>query len=130
MIYSVLVLASPNSGLAARSAALFVQAALARGHVIERVFFMDDGCYASSDFRVMPQDEPDAMQLWINLATLHKLELVVCISSAIKRGLLDEAQAKRYETASATTHSAFTVSGLGQLVDATSKSDRVITFGG
>lgn len=130
MIYSVLVLASPNSGLGARSAALFVQAALARGHTIERVFFMDDGCYASSDHRVMPQDEPDAMQLWADLAQEHQLDLVICISSAVKRGLLDAEQAKRYDAAAATTHSAFTISGLGQLVDATSKSDRVITFGG
>ena len=129
MIYCVLVLASPNSGLAARSAALFVQAALARGHAIERVFFMDDGCYASSDHRVMPQDEPDAMQLWVDLAQEHKLELVVCITSAIKRALLDDDQARRY-AAAATTHSAFTVSGLGQWVDAASKSDRVVTFGG
>lgn len=91
---------------------------------------MDDGCYASSDHRVMPQDEPDAMQLWVDLAQEHKVELVVCISSAIKRALLDDDQAKRYEAAAATTHSAFTISGLGQLVDATSKSDRVITFGG
>jgi tRNA 2-thiouridine synthesizing protein D len=130
MIYCILVLASPNSGLAARSAALFVQAALARGHAIERVFFMDDGCYASSNHRVVPQDEPDAMQLWVDLAQAHKLELAVCISSAIKRALLDDDQARRCEAAAATTHNAFTISGLGQLVDATSKSDRVVTFGG
>ena len=130
MIYCVLVLASPNSGLTARSAALFAQAVLARGHAIERVFFMDDGCYASCDHRVMPQDEPDAMQLWADLAQEHNLELVVCVSSAIKRGLLDDAQARRYDAAAATIHPAFTISGLGQLVDATSKSDRVITFGG
>jgi tRNA 2-thiouridine synthesizing protein D len=130
MIYCVLVLASPNSGLAARSAALFVQAALARGHAIERVFFMDDGSYASSDRRVMPQDEPDAMQLWVDLAQEHKLELAVCIASAIKRALLDDDHARRYAAAAATTHNAFTISGLGQLVDAKSKSDRIVTFGG
>ena len=130
MIYSLLVLSSPNSGQSARSAALFAQALLGRGHALERVFFMDEGSFAGSVNRVSPQDEPDPMELWAELGKAHGLDLVLCVSSAIRRGLLDTAEATRYEKMAATIHPAFVVSGLGQLVDAASKSDRLITFGG
>lgn len=130
MIYSLLVLSSPSYGQTARSAVLFAQALLRRGHRIERVFFMDEGTFAGSVNRVQPQDEADAMTLWIDLAQDHAVDLVLCVSSAIKRGLLDSGEAQRYEKIAATVHPAFVISGLGQLIDATTKSDRLITFGG
>ncbi|MEH6582166.1 MAG: sulfurtransferase complex subunit TusD [Halioglobus sp.] len=130
MIYSLLVLSSPASGQTARSAALFAQAVLEGGHSIERVFFMDEGSYAGDAHRVQAQDEPDPMALWVSLAEQHRLDLVLCVSSAIKRGLLDQSEADRYEKSAASVHPAFVISGLGQLVDASAKSDRLITFGG
>ena len=130
MNYSLLVLSSPHCGQSARSAVLFAEALLRRGHHIERVFFMDEGSFAGSANRVSPQDEPDPMLLWAELGQQHNLDLVLCVSSAIRRGLLDETEANRYEKKAATIHPAFVISGLGQLVDAAAKSDRLITFGG
>lgn len=130
MIYSLLVLSSPSCGQTARSAVLFAQALLRRGHRIERVFFMDEGTFAGSINRVQPQDEADAMSSWIELAQDCGVDLVLCVSSAIKRGLLDTAEAQRYEKSAATIHPAFAISGLGQLIDAAAKSDRLISFGG
>ena len=130
MIYSLLVLSSPTSGQASRSAALFAKAVLRRGHSIERVFFMDDGCYAGAINRVLPQDEVNPLEQWTELAQDHEVELVLCASSALRRGLLDATEAERYEKEAATVHPDFVISGLGQLVDAAAKSDRLITFGG
>ena len=79
---------------------------------------------------IFPQDEEDRLQPWLDLAEQHSVELVLCISSALKRGMLDESEAKRYERAAATTHPAFVISGLGQLIDATDAADRLVTFGG
>ncbi|MBK6510919.1 MAG: DsrE family protein [Haliea sp.] len=79
---------------------------------------------------ILPQDEIDPVQAWAQLHTQHAVELVVCISSALKYGMLDETEAARYERPHATIHPAFTVSGLGQLVDACAHADRLITFGG
>jgi len=130
MIYSILVLSSSHSRQSARSAALFAQAVIDRGHSLHRVFFMDEGVMAGVSHAVYPQDEVVPLDLWTTLAKEHSIDLVLCVSSALKRGLLDDAETKRHHKASATVDPAFTISGLGQLVDATANSDRLITFGG
>jgi tRNA 2-thiouridine synthesizing protein D len=130
LIYSLLVLSSPGSGHSARSAAEFARCVISRGHDIHRIFFLDAGTYAGSNHNVTPQDEEDPTQGWIELAEQHNVELILCVSSALRRGLLDEIEAQRYEKPGATVHPAFTISGLGQLVDASAHSDRMITFGG
>lgn len=130
MIYTLLVLSSPASGHGARHAAQFARAVLARGHTIERVFFLDEGTAAGSDAAVFPQDEDDRLQPWVTLAQEHDVELVLCISSALKHGILDATEAERHDKPAATAHPAFIISGLGQLVDAGATADRLVTFGG
>lgn len=129
LIYSLLVLSSPSSGHTAQHAAAFAHAAIGKGHSLHRVFFMDAGVYNGSDAVVVPQDERDPIQAWEALAENHDVELILCVSSALKRGLLDKTEAERYEQAAATVHPAFTISGLGLLIDASANSDRLITFG-
>lgn len=130
MIYSLLVLSSATSGHSAMTAAAFARCLIARGHTIHRVFFLDEGTRAGSNMAVFPQDESDRLQPWVGLAEEHGVELILCISSALKQGMLDEAEAQRYEKGGAGIHPAFTISGLGQLVDAAISSDRLMTFGG
>ena len=112
------------------TAAEFAQCVIARGHSIHRIFFLDAGTYTGAAATVLPQDEDNHIQPWINLAEQHAVELIVCISSALKRGILDDTEAERYDKPGATLHPAFSISGLGQLVDASINSDRMITFGG
>lgn len=112
------------------TAVQFAQSVLSRGHSIHRVFFLDEGTKVGSALAVFPQDEADRLQPWADLVEQHDVELVLCISSALKQGMLDAAEAERHEKASASIHPAFIISGLGQLVDATSSSDRLVTFGG
>ena len=112
------------------TAARFARGALARGHGIRRVFFLDAGSVAGSAAAVFPQDEEDRLQPWVELAERHGVELILCISSALKYGMLDNTEAARHEKPAATVHPAFIVSGLGQLVEAATTADRLITFGG
>ncbi len=130
MIYTLLVLSGPAGGHGARTAAGFASAALARGHQVNRVFFLDEGTTCGNASAVFPQDETDPLETWAKLAEEHGVELVLCISSALKRGVLDETEANRYEKGPATVHPTFVVSGLGQLIDATASADRLVTFGG
>ncbi|RLQ23059.1 sulfurtransferase complex subunit TusD [Seongchinamella sediminis] len=130
MNYALLVMSSPASGHGARTAARFAAGAIARGHTIERVFFLDEGVGTGSGVAVFPQDEDDRLAPWIELAEQHEVELVLCISSALKRGMLDAAEARRHGRAGPTAHPAFVVSGLGQLIDAAASADRLLTFGG
>ena len=97
---------------------------------MHRVFFLDDGTYVGGALAVFPQDEADRLQPWVELAEQHDVELALCISSALRRGMLDEAEAGRHEKSGASIHGAFTIAGLGQLADACANSDRMVTFGG
>lgn len=126
MIYSLLVLSSP---LQSQNAVRFAAALVQRGHQLERVFFMDDGVYHGQGSAVYPQDEADAGQAWQALHADHGVELVLCSASAAKRGILDAGEAARHERQGATMHPAFSVGGLGLLVEATINADRLVTFG-
>ncbi len=130
MIYSILVLSSPLAGQGARNAAAFAHEVIAQGHRLLRVFFFDDGVYVGGELPVFPQDETDRLAPWIDLAERHQVELSLCISSALRRGMLDDTEADRHEKPAASVHGAFTIAGLGQLVDACGNSDRLVTFGG
>ncbi|MEM6582470.1 MAG: sulfurtransferase complex subunit TusD [Pseudomonadota bacterium] len=130
MRYALLVTSSPFSGQGAATAAHFARALLAQGHELSSVFFLDAAVENGAACAVPPQDETDALPVWIELAEQHGVELTLCVASALRYGVLDTQEAERHERLAATIHPAFTIAGLGQLVDAGSKADRLITFGG
>ncbi|HAN69525.1 MAG TPA: sulfurtransferase complex subunit TusD [Halieaceae bacterium] len=127
--YCLLVLAAPASGHTSLTAARFAAALLARGHTLSRVFFLDNGTSNGLATAITPQDERSPQQAWSALADANGTELVLCVSSAVKRGLLDSAEAQRHGFPAATVHPGFTLGGLGLLVEAMQSADRVVTFG-
>lgn len=128
MIFS-LVIYAPSSSQSSRSALKFARAALQGGHEIHRVFFYNNGVYLANNQSISAQDEPNITDEWATLAQAHTLDLVVCITAALRRGLLDDAEADRYDKQAVTIAPPFTVSGLGQLIDASVSADRLVTFG-
>ena len=88
MIYSLLVMSPPASGSSAATAARFAQALIEAGHSIRRVFFLDEGVTCASSLAVFPQDESSGLQAWVDLAERHGVDLVLCVSSALRYGML------------------------------------------
>ncbi|HSX49842.1 MAG TPA: sulfurtransferase complex subunit TusD [Cellvibrio sp.] len=129
MIFSLAVYSAPYSSQASYSAYQFATAALGQGHSLHRVFFYQDGVHNATNLAAPPQDEFNLQQAWERLAQHHNLDLVVCIAAALRRGILDDNEAKRYEKPSHNLAKDFTISGLGQLVEAAVISDRLISFG-
>lgn len=129
MKFAILVQAAPYSSEGCLSALNFAEAVLASGHEIERVFFYHDGVYAANSFISPPQDETDLGSRWQILAKNHHVELVACIASCLRRGIVDDIEAERYEKSASNLAPGFIISGLGQLIDATINADRVVTFG-
>ncbi|VVO39798.1 sulfurtransferase complex subunit TusD [Pseudomonas fluorescens] len=113
-----------------RRALLFSQAALAGGHQIVRLFFYQDGVYNAQDTSVTPQDELDLPRQWRAFVTEHQLDGVVCIAAALRRGVLNEEEAGRYQRSAVNLSAPWELSGLGQLHDAVQAADRLICFGG
>ncbi|CRM08128.1 Putative sulfurtransferase DsrE [Pseudomonas sp. 24 E 1] len=113
-----------------RRALLFAQAALAGGHEIVRLFFYQDGVYSASNNIVAPQDEQDIARQWREFVSQHQLDGVVCIAAALRRGMLNQEEAARYQRSAVNLDAPWALSGLGQLHDAAQAADRLICFGG
>ena len=57
------------------------------------------------------------------------IDSIVCVTSGLKRGIIDEKESKKLKLDSSSIMSSSDLSGLGQLVDAFDNSDRVLSFG-
>lgn len=129
MIFALNVLSPPYSRQGALTALRFAQAAISAGHQVSRIFFSGDGVLNGSALGVPPQDEIDIYQRWQLLARNHGVELVLCISACLKRGLVNDSEQARYGLQARNIAEHFTVAGLGQLAESTIVADRVMTFG-
>ena len=129
MKFSILVNEGPYTHQASDTAYQFVKAALAKGHEIYHIFFYHDGVNNGTRLTVPPQDDRNIQKRWTELAEKHKLDLVVCIAAAQRRGLLDENEAKRNGKDANNIAPGFRISGLGQLIEAGIQADRLVTFG-
>lgn len=129
MKFTIVVHGAPHSSQGPQTALRFAQALLAAGHEIYRVFFSGDGVHNGSMLATPQQDECHVIEGWQQLAKEHNVDLVVCIAAAIRRGIMDDNEAKRHGKPVGNLADGFTLSGLGQLVDGSIQSDRVVTFG-
>jgi tRNA 2-thiouridine synthesizing protein D len=125
-----IALFSPPHSPAARRALRFAEATLAGGHEIVRLFFYQDGVHSASANVVFAQDELDVAAAWSRFVTDNQLDGVVCIAAGLRRGVLDEQEATRYQRPAANLSAGWTLSGLGQLHEAAQEADRLVCFGG
>ncbi|MCX7149506.1 MAG: sulfurtransferase complex subunit TusD [Rhodocyclales bacterium] len=118
MLFAVTINEGPYQHQASDSAYLFCRAVLEKGHELRRVFFYNDGVNNASSLTEPPLDDRNIVNRWSKLAADHKVDLVVCVAAALRRGIRDENLA-----------AGFRISGLGQLVEAGIEADRLVTFG-
>ena len=116
MKFALLITAAPFSTQGAETALRFARAAVSNGHSIERIFFFRDGVHNASAFATMPQDENNIPAEWQQFCEVQKIDAVVCVSAAIKRGITD-------------ANTNIPIAGLGLLTDAIINADRLVTFG-
>lgn len=119
---------APPSSQSSLNALRFCRALLKQEHEIVRVFFYGEGVYNANSLLSPPSDENNMEQLWQEFGQNHQVELVVCIAAAVRRGLLNEEEAKRYDKPASNIKAPFVVSGLGQLIEASVLADRTMTF--
>ncbi len=129
MKISLHVTSSPHSQQSHLTAVNFAEAIAATEHQLLRVFFSSDGVYVANQLRVTPQGEEDLTNRWIAISQSQNAELILCVSASLKRGIIDQAEANRYDKSNHNVEAPFVISGLGQLVEAGLESDRLITFG-
>jgi len=118
MKFNLLVSEGPYTHQASDTAYQFAAAAITAGHEVMRVFFYHDGVYNATRLTEPPQDDRHIVNRWSALKEQHQVDLVVCVAAALRRGIKEENLAQ-----------GFRISGLGQLVEAGIKCDRLVTFG-
>ena len=125
--FTLVIYGSPESQ--SYSTALnYARALLKSGHEIYRLFFYQDGVLNACSFNTPTQDEENLPVIWQTLIQEHRIDAVVCVASALERGIIDAAEAERYELPASNLREGFEISGLGQLVDGLINSDRLINF--
>lgn len=118
MKFGIMIHEGPYTHQAADTAYLFAKAALDKGHEVSRVFFYHDGVNNASKLTEPPQDDRHIVKRWSALAQEHKVDLVVCVAAALRRGIKEENLAP-----------GFRISGLGQLIEVGIQADRLLVFG-
>ena len=127
MKISLVIQGSPRSQCCA-TAFEYTKAIIESENEVYRVFFHQDAVFAGNSLNEAPSDEPRIGELWSELAAKHKLEMIVCSTSAARRGILDKAEARQRGMKSNLLPN-FVLGGLGLLVEAIFESDKTITFG-
>ncbi|AGH82334.1 intracellular sulfur oxidation protein of DsrE family protein [Psychromonas sp. CNPT3] len=125
---ALLVSGAPYGQQGASSAYQFCHAALQSGHEIVGVFFYQEGVLNSSYILSPATDEVNLQQLWCDLATQYQFPLEVCVSAALRRGIVDSVEAEQLALSHFNLKPPFALSGLGQLAELSAKSDRLVQF--
>lgn len=106
-----------------------VKQLVADSHKIPCLFFYGDGVYHAQSEAVALQGQNQSIIQWQQLIQKHNINAVVCITTALKRGVIDKTEAKRYNKIQTNLASGFELGGLGQWVDAVNNADQHLIFG-
>ena len=118
---ALVVTTPPHSNLTT-SAINLVRAAVNNDVEILGVFFYQDGVLNAAKNLSIPSDEYQTLIQWQALNREYSVPLYLCITAAEKRGLSDDIS----NQALSNIDPAFIVSGLGELVELTSKAEREV----
>ena len=129
MKFALAVYGAPANSQAPQSALHFARAIVSQGHEIARLFFYQDGVNTTTAIAQPPQDESNLPEEWQKFVQAHNLDAVVCIAAALRRGVVDQNEAVRYDLPGYNLRDVYELSGLGQLLDGALMADRFITFG-
>lgn len=128
--YTLVITGAPYTSQAPATALAFCRALLDSGHGCDRLFLYGDGVYLASILNTPPSDETNWTSEWQALLRQHSIPATACIASCLRRGLLDNQEAARYEKPASNLSDGFSIAGLGEWVEAQSSSDRVVYFHG
>lgn len=116
--YTLVVLGPAYGTQSAYCAYQFAQALLLNtSHTIKNIFFYADGVYNGNRYTDPANDEFDLVSAWQELAKKYDLPLTICVAASLRRGITEENIADYFQ-----------LTGLGELTESITLSDRVIQF--
>ena len=127
-VFTLVITGAPYATQAPQTALAFARAALKAGHSIDRVFLYGDGVHLASALATPPSDEVHLPRAWAAFLKEHQIPAVACIASALRRGIVDDSESRRYELAASNLLPPFEIAGLGEWVDSAAGKSRVLYF--
>ena len=128
MRYALLVTGPAYGTQQASSALQFARALLEEGHELISIFFYREGVYNANQLTAPASDEFDLVRAWQSLHQQYHVALHICVAAALRRGVTDEAEARRLGLAGFNLQPGFSLSGLGALAEAALTCDRMVQF--
>lgn len=126
--YSILITTSPFHGDTAKRAFAFIKGLLDNGDTVSNVFFYSDGVLHANSLMLQTSDELYAYNEWKALADNHNITLLVCITAAVKRGIVSEQEANENGLSMANLVTPFEQAGLGEFFSELHNCDRLVQF--
>ena len=130
MKFAIQINSAPWESQGGETAYQFSRAAIGMGHEVVRVFFYYEGAYTGLRWMEAPDGEKAIVSRWSALAEDQGVDLVICISAAQRRGIVEPTEAKQLSKHHDALADGFRIAGLGLWVDACLKADRFLVFGG
>jgi tRNA 2-thiouridine synthesizing protein D len=115
--FALLVTAGPFQAPAPETALAFAEAVLAEGHELCLVFFHHDGVHNANRLAAPPTPETNLVRRWSELARRHGVDLAVCSTAGLRRGVRE-----------ANLAPGFRIAGLGLWAEAALAADRCVSF--
>lgn len=126
--FTLFITQAPFDNQSAYSAYRFAAAAIAGGHSIKGIFFYQGGAHNGNSFQAGLSDDLNLYGKWLELDQQHQIPLMVCVTAANRRGVINAEDAEEQNSASYNLSSPFIEVGLGDFVSLSEKSDKVIQF--
>ena len=92
------------------------------------VFFYGDAAHIANRLNWQSADQTDLTQQWQKLQQEFAIELPVCVSTALARGVADADNAKRHQLQGDNLATGFSLVGLGELADKMHQATKVVQF--
>lgn len=128
MNYTVLVTGSAYGTQNASTAFLFCQALVKTRHILHSIFFYCDGVFNANSMITPASDEFNLVKAWQKLSKKYQVNLYVCSSAALRRGVLEDDNTEQFNIKKGNLALFFQFSGLIELANSINICDRIIQF--
>ncbi|QJC28285.1 sulfurtransferase complex subunit TusD [Enterobacteriaceae endosymbiont of Plateumaris braccata] len=129
MTFSLLIMGSPYSTQNAYSAYFFTNAVIKEKHYVKDIFFYRNGVYNANKYINLDNYKINLVKCWKYLSNKYHINLYICISSALKRGIiLDKNQISNNQLINNLIESEFQITSLSILAKSVLTCDRFIQF--
>lgn len=110
------------------SAYLFAKAIFNQKHILSSIFFYKEGVLNGNFLTIPSNDEFNLIKKWEEMYIKNNTSLYICISSSLRRGVINKKEAKKCFLPHWNLQKNFKLIGLLKVANKLMKCDRLVQF--